>query len=441
MGSAVQNDANANATSSRRAEAGLVIVGASYAGMQVAAAVRAKGYTGRIRMVGDEAVAPYQRPPLSKGLLLGKSTPETLTIRAPSYFEQEGIELLLGHSATAIDRAAQQVVLAGGERWDYDWLVLATGARCRTLAVPGAQGAGVYTLRNLQDGLDILSMAAQARSVCVVGGGFIGLEVASALVVQGVAVQVLEGSARVLARAVPPQVSQYVQQLHTQRGVQLHLGVQVQAIERDAQGAVVAVLLHNGQRIACDAVVVGIGVQANDALAAQAGLDCQAGVLVDACGRTADPRILAAGDCARFPNPYGPVPQQPLCLESIQAANDLARAVASVIVGAPQPYHAVPWFWSDQYDTKLQIAGLAAEGDETVLRGDPASGRFSLFLLRQGQVVCVHSINSPAEHLLARKLIEAKVCASPQHLADKDFALKQLLASEASAAPRGGIPS
>lgn len=410
----------------------LLIVGASYAGMQVADAARAKGFTGRIVMLGDEAVAPYQRPPLSKGLLLGKQTPESLTIRAAAYFEEQRIELQLGTTVTRIDRSNQQVHVAGGACYRYDWLVLATGARCRNLAVPGAQGAGVYTLRSLQDGLAIQAMVQQARSVCVVGGGFIGLEVASALAQAGVQVHVLEAGARVLQRSVPEQISTFFEQLHAQHGVTVYHHTQIASVERNAQGDVVGVVLADGQRLACDAVVVGIGVDANDALAAEAGLSCAAGVVVDACGRTEDPAVFAAGDCARFPNPYGVDPQAPLRLESIQAANDLARAVASVVVGNPQPYQAVPWFWSDQYDAKLQIAGLGATDDDIVLRGDVQTGRFSLFALRQGKLVCVYSVSRPAEHLLARKLIEAGVAATPAQLADPDFVLKDLLVPNAS---------
>lgn len=407
--------------------AGLVIVGASYAGLQVADAARAKGYQGSICLVGEEAFAPYQRPPLSKGLLLGKQAPDSLIIRAPAYFEEQRIDLMLQTRVEAINRGAKTVQLQDGSLIPYKWLVLATGARCRQVMLPEVPQSGVYSLRGLDDGLAIHAMAQTARKVCVIGAGFIGLEVASALSQRGLQVEILGAGSRVLQRSVPEMVSKYFEGLHTDRGVRLHHGVVVTAMESDAQGAVQAVVLSDGRRLACDAVVVGIGVEANDEIAAQAGLRCEAGIVVDACGRTADPSIFAAGDCARFPNPYGVDPQAPLRLESIQASNDLARAVASVVAGEPAPYNAVPWFWSDQYESKLQIAGLAADGDEAVLRGDPASGKFSLFLLRQERIVCVHSVNRPAEHLLARKLIEARAIASPEQLANEQFVLKQLL--------------
>ncbi|MCD2512573.1 NAD(P)/FAD-dependent oxidoreductase [Comamonas endophytica] len=407
--------------------AGLLIIGASYAGMQLADAARAKGYTGPITLIGDEAAAPYQRPPLSKGLLLGKQTPEGLTIRAPAYFAEQRIQLRLQVRAEAIDRVARRVTLHGGEQLPYEWLVLATGARSRPLPVPGGDLPGAYGLRSLDDALAIDAMARTARRVCVIGGGFIGLETASALRTRGLEVDVVEAGAQLLGRVVPPEVSDYFARLHTEQGVRLHCSAVVEALQPGADGRVAAVLLADGRRLDCDAVVVGIGVLANDELAQAAGLPCAQGVLVDACGRTPDPWILAAGDCARFPNPFGADPAQPLRLESIQAANDLARAAASVIAGRPEPYQAVPWFWSDQYASKLQIAGLGLPGDLRVLRGELEQGRFSLFLLRAGRVVCVHSVNRPAEHLLARKLIESRVQADAAALADPDFALKSLL--------------
>ncbi|WP_034388482.1 NAD(P)/FAD-dependent oxidoreductase [Comamonas composti] len=413
--------------------AGLLIIGASYAGMQLADAARAKGYSGPITIVGEEARPPYQRPPLSKGLLLGKQTAEGLTIRAPAYFEEQGIALRLDSRVTCLDRQARRVRLASGEELAYEWLALTTGARCRPLPVPGGELPGVHSLRSLDDALAIERMAATARRVCVIGGGFIGLETASALRTQGLEVHVIEASAQLMGRVVPPEVAAYFTELHTQRGVVLHMQVGVQALKAGADGRVAQVLLADGRALDCDAVVLGIGVQANDELARAAGLACDQGVLVDACGRTADERILAAGDCACFPNPFGIDPQQSLRLESIQAANDLARAAASVIAGRPEPYKAVPWFWSDQYDSKLQIAGLGHSGDQRVLRGSLESGKFSLFLLREGRVVCVHSVSRPAEHLLARKLIEARVQALPEQLADPDFVLKNLLTAVAAA--------
>jgi 3-phenylpropionate/trans-cinnamate dioxygenase ferredoxin reductase subunit len=406
---------------------GLVIVGASYAGMQLAASARTKGFTGRIVMLGEEARAPYQRPPLSKGFLLGKNTPESLMIRSPDYFTENGIELRLGQRATCLDTAAQRVELLDGSLLDYEWLALTTGARCRQLTVAGGNLQGVHTLRTLDDALAIDSLAKTARHVCVVGAGFIGLEVASALVARGLQVTVLEAAQQVMGRVVSPELAAYYCALHQARGVDIRCGVMVQALHGNEQGNVDAVLLSSDERVACDAVIVGIGVVANDELASASGIACDNGVLVDQLGRTSDPRVLAAGDCASFANPYAPNIAQSMRLESIQAGNDLARAAASVVVGQHQPYDAVPWFWSDQYDSKLQMAGLSAPDDERVLRASMSDGRFSIFYLRAGRIVCVHSVNRPAEHLLARKLIASACVATAAQISDVQFELKSLL--------------
>jgi 3-phenylpropionate/trans-cinnamate dioxygenase ferredoxin reductase subunit len=295
------------------------------------------------------------------------------------------------------------------------------------LTVAGGDLQGVHTLRTLDDALAIDSLASTARHVCVVGAGFIGLEVASALVTRGLHVTVLEAAPQVLGRVVSPELAAYYCALHQARGVDVRCGVIVQALQGDEQGHVDAVMLASGERIACNAVIVGIGVIANDELASASGIACDNGVLVDLLGRTSAPHVLAAGDCASFANPYAPDPAQSMRLESIQAANDLARAAASVVVGQHQPYDAVPWFWSDQYDRKLQMAGLSAPGDERVLRGSMRDGRFSIFYLRAGRIVCVHSVNRPAEHLLARKLIASTCVATAAEISDVHFELKSLL--------------
>ncbi len=322
----------------------------------------------------------------------------------------------------------------------YEWLALTTGARCRVLGLKGADLQGVHSLRTLDDALAIDTLAHTVRRVCVVGAGFIGLEVAAALVTRGLQVTVLEAAQQVLSRAASPELAAYLSALHQARGVNVCCGVSVQALLGNEQGHVNAVLLTNGERIDCDAVIVGIGVIANDELAVDCGIDCDNGILVDRLGRTSLPGILAAGDCASFINPYAPDPAQSRRLESIQVANDLARAAASVVVDQHQPYDAVPWFWSDQYDSKLQMAGLSAPGDERVLRGSLSEGRFSIFYLRGGHVVCAHSVNRPAEHLLARKLIASWCVATAAEISDVQFELKSLLERSielVSTAPKG----
>ncbi|CAN7223052.1 FAD-dependent oxidoreductase [Pseudorhodoferax sp. LjRoot39] len=400
----------------------LVIVGASYAGVQLAASARELGFDAPIVLLGDEAHAPYQRPPLSKGLLTGKTAVDQLALRGPDFFAEQNIDLRLGTRATALDLAARRVQLADGSHLDYGWLALATGARCRPLNVPGASLQGVHELRTLDDALAVhaaVSGASQATRACVVGGGFIGLEVAAALTAAGALVTVLEGQTRLLARSFPPAMSDYVAAAHRQRGVALELGRGVQALLANAAGHVQSVLLDDGRQLACELVVLGIGVLPNVELAEAAGIACAGGILVDACGRTSAPNVLAAGDVANMELPHGR-----LRLESIQAANDGARAAASVLVGQPQPLTAVPWFWSEQHDLKLQMAGIPAHGDQTVLRGDMADDRFTLFYLRDGAVVAAHSVNRPAEHMLARKLIAGRAQIPAETLADPAADLK-----------------
>jgi 3-phenylpropionate/trans-cinnamate dioxygenase ferredoxin reductase subunit len=406
----------------------LVIVGASYAGTQLAASAREAGFDAPIVMVSDECHAPYQRPPLSKGLLTGKTTADNLELRGPEFFAQNGIDLRLGLRATSLDAQADTVTLDDGATLRYGWLALATGARCRPLPVPGAQLDGVFNLRTLDDALGIADALARSKRACVIGGGFIGLEVASALGTRGAEVTVVESQPRLLARVFPPQMSEYVAAAHRRRGVSLVTGRGVRELH-GKQGHVDAVELDDGTRIECDMVVLGIGVLPNAGLAEQAGIATGNGILTDALGRTCAPRVLAAGDVANMAVPLAGRGHVRLRLESIQAANDGARAAASVLVEREQPNACVPWFWSDQFDLKFQMAGLPASGDVTVLRGDPAADRFTLFYLRDGAVVAAHSVNRPAEHMQSRKLIAAGARIAPHLLADESIDLKSLKAA------------
>ena len=401
----------------------LVIVGASYAGVQLAASARELGFEERIVIVGDEAHAPYQRPPLSKGLLTGKTSADNLALRGPDFFAQNGIELTLGRRATALDPGARSLRLDDGAVLDYGWLALATGARCRPFALPGSTLDGVFELRTLDDALRIADAAGRSERACVIGGGFIGLEVASALRARGAEVTVVEAQPQLLARAFPPQMSAYVEGAHRRRGVAILTGHGVRSLH-GAQGRVAAVELDDGIRIDCDLVVLGIGVLPNAELAQQAGLAVDNGIVVDMLGRTSAPQVLAAGDVASMALPPAPGVPARMRLESIQSANDGARALASLVVGRAAPCTAVPWFWSDQFDLKLQMAGLAGPGDDVVLRGDMASDRFSVFYLRQGTLVAAHSVNKPAEHMQSRKLIGARARLGADQLADPSFDLK-----------------
>ena len=409
----------------------LVIVGASYAGVQLAASARDGGFEERILVVGDEPHAPYQRPPLSKGLLTGKTTADQLALRGPEFFAQQRIELVLGRRATRLDAAAQRLSLDDGTRLDYGWLALATGARGRTLNCPGAQLDGVLALRTLDDALALAEAASNGQRVCVIGGGFIGLEVASALRSRGLDVALVETQPRLLARTFPPAMSAYVEQAHRRRGIDIRTGVGVKTLHGE-RGRVTAVELADGARIDCDLVVLGIGVRPNVELAEQAGLATADGILVDTLGRSSALRVLAAGDVACMPVVAAAAGTAPMRLESIQAANDGARAAASLLVGQPKPCAAVPWFWSDQFELKFQMAGLTMPGDQSVLRGDMASDRFTLFYLRGGALVAAHSVNKPGEHLLARKLIAARVRPSAEQLADAAFELKSMVVGGAA---------
>ena len=401
----------------------LVIVGASYAGVQLAATARELGFEEPITILGDERHLPYQRPPLSKGLLTGKTTVDQLQLRGPDFFTQNRIDLQLGQRAAAVDAGARTVTLADGRTLDYGWLALTTGARCRPFTVPGAELDGVVELRTLDDALRVADAAGRTKRACVIGGGFIGLEVASALRTRGVEVTVVEAQPHLLTRSFPPIMSAYVENAHRRRGIELLTGRGVRALH-GTHGQVDAVELTDGHRVDCDLVVLGVGVLPNVELAQAARLAVDNGIVVDAFGRTSAPRVLSAGDVASMA--LAPVPGGParVRLESIQAANDGARAAASVVVGREQPNTAVPWFWSDQFDLKFQMAGLPLHGDDVVTRGDIASDKFGLFYLRDGVLVGAHSVNKPAEHMQSRKLIAARAQPTAAQLADTSFDLK-----------------
>jgi 3-phenylpropionate/trans-cinnamate dioxygenase ferredoxin reductase subunit len=411
----------------------LVIVGASYAGLQLAASAREFGFEERIILVGDEAHAPYQRPPLSKGLLTGKTSEDQLALRAPAFFAEQRIELLTGTRVASVDPGARRVHLAGGATLGYGWLALATGASCRPLALPGADLAGIFNLRTLDDARAVAAAAEAAERVCVIGGGYIGLEVAAALRGRGKAVTVLETAPRVLGRSMPEVMSAYVQRAHRRRGVDLRTGQAIRALH-GAQGRVASVEFTDGTRLACDMVVLGIGVLPNAALAEQAGIAVSNGIDVDPHGRTSADGVLAAGDVACMQLPPWPGAPARMRLESIQAANDGAKAAAATIVGRLAPCTAVPWFWSDQFELKFQMAGLALPGDEVVVRGDMDTDRFSVGYLRGGTLAAMHSVNRPAEHMLARKLIASRARLDPAQLRDASFDLKQALEPAAAGA-------
>ena len=402
---------------------GLVVIGASYAGIQSALAAREAGYAEDIIVICDETWLPYQRPPLSKDFLLGGTTEDKLVLRNETFFKKERIELVLGRRATEIDPGAKHVKLDDGATLDFDKLVLATGSRARRIAVPGADLDGVCYLRSVTDALDLKARLAQATNVAIVGGGFIGLEVASSAAKLGKKVTVVESVTRLLERAVCPLVSGFLHTTHLKAGVDVRMGESVVAME-GSNGRVAAVTLASGTKLPADLVLVGIGGIANDDLARAAGLKCTNGVVVDEHGRTEHPDIYAAGDCA---NHFSRFADGWIRLESVQNAQDQAKAAGLAIAGRPTPYDAVPWFWSDQYDAKLQIVGLSARHDRMVVRGAEDDGRFSAFMYRGENLIAADSINRPGDQLACRRLITAGVSPTPDEAADTSFDLKSLV--------------
>ncbi len=388
----------------------VVIIGGGQAGFQTAASLRAEGYDERIFVIGEESHIPYQRPPLSKGFLVGKQEARHATLRPAAFYETQRIDLVSGQRVTAIDRTSRRVNLTSGERIGYDSLVLATGTRNRLLPVEG-----VYYLRTLDEAGELRQRLNAANAVVVIGGGFIGLEIAAAARTLGKPVTVIETLPRLMARVVAPVVSEYFRAQHAAQGVEILLNAAVAEIRAGK------VVLDDGTSRAADLIIVGIGVVPNLELARDAGLTVANGIMVDEYLRTGDERIYAIGDCAVYPNPFA---QSHVRLESVQNAVDQAACVAKAIVGNAAPYESAPWFWSDQYDIKLQTAGLSQGFDQVVTRGDPESRKFSVFYFREGRLCAVDSINRPADHLAARKLIAVRAMLSPEQARDESMDLK-----------------
>ena len=400
----------------------VIIVGAGQAGFQAAASLRDCGFAGTITLIGDETEIPYQRPPLSKAYLAGGTDAAGLQLRPSSFFAARDIAMLTGERVTRIDRALGRVAVASGRLYPYDHLILATGARNRLLPGEGGALAGVLYLRTLADAAALKSrLDAAARHVVVLGAGFIGLEFAAVAARRGVAVTVIEMADRPLARALSPVMSGFFRAAHEAMGVGFRFGAKVVRIEgRD--GHVAAVVLGDGQALPADLVVVGIGVVPNAELAADAGLPVSDGIEVDATLATPDPAISAIGDCAFHPSRFGRGAS--LRIESVQNAIDQGRCLARRITGQPEPYAAVPWFWSDQGPYKLQIVGIASPGDVTVVRGDPASGQFSVFCYAGDELHAVESVNRAQDHMAARRFLARHRGPTPAEAADPAFDLK-----------------
>jgi 3-phenylpropionate/trans-cinnamate dioxygenase ferredoxin reductase component len=405
------------------ADAGVVIIGAGQAALECAASLRKGGYAGSIVMLGEEPHLPYQRPPLSKAYLLGDMDAPRLLFRNLDYFEANNIVLTTSAHVDEIDRESLTVTDEQGLVYHYTDLVIATGARVRPLPVQGSDLAGVYYLRTLDDVDRIEAAMAGVQNVAVIGAGFIGLEFAAVANKLGKTVTVIEAADRVMGRAVSEEISRYFEELHRSHGVTVMTGTGVAALE-GVNGKLDGVLLANGDVVKTELALVGIGVIPNTELAQASGLECNNGIVVDELGRTSDPNIYAAGDCVVYAHPFAGVPVR---LESVQNAIDQAKAVASAICGMPTAYHAIPWFWSDQYDIKLQMAGLTMGTDTHILRGSMADNKFSIFHFRDGVLRGVDSVNKAADHVMARKLLAAGISPTLEQAADDGFALKSLV--------------
>ncbi len=397
----------------------IVIIGAGQAAAQAVASLRAEGFDGALTVVGDEPFPPYQRPPLSKTYLMGTFERERLFLKPDAFYAEARCELILGVPATAIDRAAKVVKLADGRAFAYDKLLIATGSRVREIRVPGAHLNGIHYLRSIAD-VDALRPAFQtSRSLAVVGGGYIGLEVAAVARKYDLAVTVLEALDRVMARAVSRPISTFYEKVHRDAGVDFQLNTGVEAFEGpDRLDAIRA----GGKSWPTDLALVGIGIVPNHELAKDAGLQVTDGIHVDVHAVTDDPNIFAAGDCTRHLGRDGHL----IRLESVQNAIDQAKHAALSMLGKPNAYREVPWFWSDQYDLKLQIAGLAAPQDRIVLRGDPKLRKFAVFHLREGKVVAVEAVNAAPEYIVGRKLIADGKSVAAEQLADTTVPMKNI---------------
>jgi len=405
--------------------AGVVIVGGGHAGGSAAAFLRQDEYEGPITIIGEEPIAPYQRPPLSKAWLKGEADADSLALRPDSFYAEAHIALRLSTTAISIQRAARTVTLEGGETVAYDTLILATGARARTLDLPGADLEGVQVLRSAADA-EVLKLAlGPGKRLAVIGGGYIGLEAAASARALGAEAVVIEALPRILARSSCELLSDFFTDYHKARGVTFELGATIVGFAGE-RGHVTGVKLADGRVIACDDAVVGIGIIPNDELARDAGLECSNGVVVDLEARTADPAIFAIGDVTQRPLPLYARSHR---LESVANALEQARQAAAAIAGSPAPPHEVTWNWSDQYDIKLQLAGLAVDTDDILVRGDPATAKFAVFHLKGSVIRAVEAINAPAEFMAGRQLIGSQKPIDRAKLADRAVSMKEVAAS------------
>ena len=396
-----------------------VIVGAGHAAGQAAASLRQEGYEGEITIIGDEPHIPYQRPPLSKQYLSGEQGIERVYLRPEKFYEDKNVTVKTSTAVTAIDTAARTVTTDTGEQIPYAELLLATGSRARELNIDGADRTGIHYLRTIADVDAIRADLAPGKKLVIVGGGYIGLEVAAVAVTAGLEVHVLEMEDRILQRVTTEAMSAYYHELHTSRGVHIHTGTAVTAFGGSGH---VETVLCGDQSFDADLVVVGIGIIPNTEVAEAAGVDVDNGIVVDERCRTSAPNVYAAGDCTNHPNP---LLNRRLRLESVPNAMEQARVAANNMCGGDKTYASIPWFWSDQYELKLQMVGFSGDADQAVTRGDPATNQFAVFYLSNGAVVAADAVNSPKEFMVCKQLIGKPV--DPNKLGDTTVDVKTLL--------------
>ncbi|MEB0057014.1 NAD(P)/FAD-dependent oxidoreductase [Variovorax sp. LG9.2] len=400
----------------------IVIVGGGQAGGWAAQTLRTKGFAGRIVLVGDEAHRPYERPPLSKAVLSGHAMVESTYLQKPEAFEALQLDWRQNVGVTAIDRRSRTVRLTQGEPISYDKLILCTGGRARSLNIPGANLPGVFMLRSIKDAEKLGAALVADKRLLVIGGGWIGLEVASTARKKGLDVTIVEASERLCERTVPPGVSDYLLRLHTSHGVRVELGAGIERLAPSASGVLIA-MLSDGREVEADVVLISVGLVANDELARAAGLACDGGVSVDSQCRTSDPDIFAAGDVAVWHSKWA---GRHMRLESWQNAQEQGIAAACAVLGMDVDHQPLPWFWSDQFDVNLQIYGMPAPAHQTVLRGNANSNAFVMFFLDHGKVAAALGPNSARDLRFARRLIERGTLVDPALLADVEMPLSKL---------------
>lgn len=399
--------------------AGMVIIGCGQAGGQAAASLRQEKYEGPITMIGQEPYIPYQRPPLSKQYLSGEQEKEKLNLRQESFYSEKEINLLLGTSVLSVDPLQKELQLDTGETVTYDKLLIASGGRPRKLEVDGHNLKGIHYLRNIDDVDAIKAQMSTSKNMVIVGGGYIGLEVASVAIKKGLTVSVLEMENRILERVTTEEMSAFYNELHSDQGVNILTSTQAKAFKGSET---VERVVCDDQEIPADLVIVGIGILPNTEIAETAGLETNNGIVVDEHCRTSNEHIFAAGDCTNHPNP---LLNRRLRLESVPNAMEQGRVAASNMLGGSKSYASMPWFWSDQYEHKLQMVGFSKESDQSIVRGDMTSKSFTVFYLKDNLIIAADSVNNPKEFMASKQLIGKK--ASIEALADTSFELKTLI--------------